>query len=486
MKKIYLILLVLVVASCTKNFEDMNTDTKNPTKVPGTALFSNAEKNLADQLASINVNLNVYKIWAQYITETTYTDEANYDVVNRTIPDHAWRIYYRDVLKDFQEATKVINETQYLPTEADKKQNQLAIIEILNVYTWQRMVMMWGDIPYSEALDIDNTTPKYDDAVTIYKDLFKRLDAAIGKLKTSAESFGSADIIYGGDVAKWKTFANSLKVKLAIGVVDYSGLQTEVTGALSSALSDGIFTSNADAAKFQYLGAIPNANPVYEDLVASGRHDFVATNTMLDIMNPYNDPRRPLYYQARDTSTTGTPKLAFLGGIYGANNAYDNYSPPGTALEDPTMPCVLLDFTELQFYLAEFAAKGFTTPKTAEEYYNAGIESSILYWGGSASDVSTYLAEDSVKWATASGSDLQKIARQSWIASFNRGFIGWTTWRRLDYPILNPPPGVNYSNIPVRMIYPINEQTLNGDNYKAASTAIGGDVLTTKLFWDIH
>jgi len=462
----------------------MNTNTKAPTKVPSETLFTNAQKNLADQVASINVNRNVYKIWAQYCTETTYTDEANYDVVNRTIPDNAFRTLYKDVLMDFKEAANLVNEKTFLPTEAGMKANQLAIIEVLNVYTWQRIVDQWGDVPYSEALDIENTLPKYDDAVTIYKDLFKRIDAAIANLDAASGSFGSADIVYNGDVAKWKVFANTLKLKLGMSVIDYTGLATEAKAAIEGAVTAGVMTSNADNGGLTYKNATPNTNPVYLDLVASGRHDFVATNTMCDIMNPINDPRLQHYYQLRDTSGNGD--FVYIGGIYGASNAYNNYSPFGTALEDPTMECVLLDFTETEFYLAEAAHKGFTVGGTAESFYNAGIESSILYWGGTAAEVTAYMAEAEVAWGTSSLTDVQKIAVQAWIASFNRGLLGWSFWRRFDYPILNPPPGVSYANIPVRTIYPINEQTLNGTNYTAAASAIGGDLLTTKLFWDVN
>ena len=100
MKKILFILLVFVVASCSKDFEEMNTNTKSPVAVSGEALFTNAQKNLADQLASINVNTNIWKLWARYITETQYVDEANYDIISRTQADNAFRTYYRDVLRD--------------------------------------------------------------------------------------------------------------------------------------------------------------------------------------------------------------------------------------------------------------------------------------------------------------------------------------------------------------------------------------------------
>jgi hypothetical protein len=153
----------------------MNLDKKRPSVVNGETLFTNAQKELADQVASINVNLNVYNLWAQYLTETTYTDEANYDVVNRTIPDNAFEVLYRDVLMDFKEASKLIAATEFLPTEAAVKENQLAIIEIMSIYTWQRIVDQWGDVPYSAALDVDNTLPKYDDAEAIYKDFVIQL-----------------------------------------------------------------------------------------------------------------------------------------------------------------------------------------------------------------------------------------------------------------------------------------------------------------------
>jgi hypothetical protein len=104
MKKKYLILLVLAAffAACTDNFEDYNTDKKNPAIVAGESLFTNAEKSLSDHISSTNVNVNVFKLFAQYWTETTYTDEANYDLINRGIPQQVFRDYYRGLLRIFR------------------------------------------------------------------------------------------------------------------------------------------------------------------------------------------------------------------------------------------------------------------------------------------------------------------------------------------------------------------------------------------------
>lgn len=488
MRYIYLILIVLVAVSCSKDLEDLNKDTKSPNEVPGETLFSNAQKELSDQVASINVNLNIFKLIAQYATETTYTDEANYDVVNRTIPDNAWRILYKDVLRDLKESKEVLEATrEELVLDADKAvlDNKIAIIEIHEAYTYNRLVDLFGDIPYEEALDINNILPKYDDAETIYGKLFDKIDAAYAMMDDTYGSFGSADIIYGGDVAMWKKFAMSLKLKMGIHLADYDNATAQ--SMIEDAVSNGVFTSTSDDAKFTYLGATPNTNPLYVDLVASGRHDFVAANTMVDILKDLNDPRLSLYYTTIDTGAG--PE--YIGGQYGYNSPYDNHSHLSPVFEEPSFPCTIFSFSEVCFYLAEAAERGYSVSGIAADFYTDGITASIVDdWGGVAGDATTYLAQPDINYATATAATSwqEVIGTQGWIASFNRGFIGWTFWRRLDYPAMNTPenPRTEDGSVPVRFIYPINEQTLNGDNYDAAAAAIGGDKLITKLFWDVN
>ncbi len=457
----------LVIASCTK-LEDLNKDIKNPTEVPAVTLFSAAQKSFSDQIASTNVNMNVFKLWAQYWTETTYTDEANYDIINRTIADNAWREWYRDVLVDLKQAAIVINATEYATDEeAADAANQLQIIEIMNVFVYERMVTLWGNIPYTEALDIENITPVYDDAATIYTDLLARLNAAIAGLKPANGSFGSADLIYHGDVASWLKFANTLKLKMGITVAD--------AGIVVSALEAGVFTSNADNAEFAYLSSPPNTNPLYVDLTLSGRQDFIGTTIITNYLNPLEDPRRPAYFTlAPDTNV-------YLGGVYGASNPYSGFSHVADALaKDPTFPCLILSYVEAEFYQAEAAAKGFTND-LPEDHYNAGITASFDYWG--IDGVADYLAKPEVAYATATGDWKQKIATQAWIAYYNNGYLGWTVWRRLGHPLLDPPPGMTQADIPLRFTYPVFEQTLNGANYTAAASAIGGDLMSTRLWY---
>jgi len=150
---------------------------------------------------------------------------------------------------------------------------------------------------------------------------------------------------------------------------------------------------------------------------------------------------------------------------------------------------ILFESTEVNFYLAEAAARGYSVGYTADYYYNNAITESFSFWGLSATDASSYLANPNVAYSTAPGDWKTKIGTQAWIAYFNRGFESWTTWRRLDAPNLQA-PSTAYPEadgvVPKRYTYPINEQTVNGANYQSAAAAIGGDKLATKVFWDVN
>ena len=198
MKRLYIIVLVLLVfsTSCTKNFLDFNTDSKSPSAVEGEFFVTQAEKELMDQISSTNVNWNIWKLVAQYWTECQYTDESNYDILNRNIPEQIFRAYYRNVLKPLNEARKLITEDELVGAETEaQKQNKLFIIDILEVYCYHNLVNIFGDVPYSEALDFENISPVYDDAATIYSDLLARLNTVIAGLDVNSNSYVHADHI---------------------------------------------------------------------------------------------------------------------------------------------------------------------------------------------------------------------------------------------------------------------------------------------------
>jgi hypothetical protein len=474
MKSLLLTISVLVFAfsACTDKFEEYNTDQKNPANVPGEVLVSNAQRELSDYLNNCNVNINIFMLMSQYWTETTYIDEANYDLVNRNISTNIWSRLYLRVLTDLKEAKRLIEETDVLPALENEKKNKLQIIELLNVYTWAYLVDVFGAVPYTQALDPGNVYPVYENGKSIYTDLFSRLNTALANLDETATSFGATDLYYGGDVSQWVKFGNSLKVKLAIITADDddAASRTAVEAAVGK-----VFGSNDDNCLMAYMTTSPNYNQLYADLVATGRHDFVPANTLVDAMNALNDPRRAAYF----TLYQGN----YVGGEYGYSNSWSQFSHISDYVQTPDFPGLILTYPEICFYLAEAAERGYNVNGTAEEWYNEGITASFDYWG--VADVASYLANPDVAYSTAEGTWRQKIGIQSWIANYINGTVGYNNWRRLDFPIFNLAEWIeDYSEIPVRFTFPINEQTLNKANYDAASAMIGGDLISTRIFWD--
>jgi len=463
---------MFLLASCSKNITDKNIDPKNPSTVPSYTVFTQAQLNMSNTFASSNVNLNIFRLIQQYWTETTYTDESNYDLGTRSIPDNWWNNWYRLVLNNFQQA-KNFARTDIKDPDANVLKNDTTIIDIQQVYAYYVLVNTFGNVPYSQALNTDNPFPKYDDAKTAYYSLLDRLDKDIAALTPASSSWGTADIIYGGNVAAWVKFANSLKLKMGILIADDDATKAK---AVVEAAAPNVFTSNADNALFVYQSSPPSTNPIWVDLVQSGRQDFVADSVIVALMQGLTDPRIPLFF-------TTDVNNGYSGGITGKGNTYSIFSKPSTQITAPNYPGDILDYAEVNFLLAEAAARGFNVGGTVETFYDKGITASITFWGGSAASAATYLAQPSVAYTTATGTWKQKIGTQAYLALYNRGFDSWTEYRRLPYPAL-PTPVIAQSGFPVRFSYPAKEQNVNAPNYNAAAAAIGGDLVTTKLWWD--
>jgi hypothetical protein len=401
-----------------------------------------------------------------------YQDEAQYDFATRAIPNTWWNAMYRDVLADLRESSRLINaDATLLPKE---KANKLAILDIMEVYTFGILVNTFGNIPYTEALNAEKLFPKYDDAKTVSADLITRLNADIAKLDASAAGFTSSeDVVYKGSVSKWVKFANTLRMKLGMIVADEnataakSAVEASDAGAISASSDNGLFT---------YLSASPNQNPLHVDIVLGGRQDYIAAKDLMDKLAGWNDPRKTAYFS---TNNAGN----YAGGIVGKVNTYVDFSRAGAKVIAADAPYVLADYVETEFLRAEAKERGFNVAGTAEQHYNNAITASILYWGGTAAEAAAYLAQPEVAYTTAAGNWKQKIGTQKWIALYNRSYETWTELRRLDYPVITAPVNAK-SGFPTRLTYPNTEQTLNGTSYTAAAAAIGGDVVTTKLFWD--
>ena len=550
MKKILAsILLVSLLQSCGReSMEEINTDPNSYYTTVPSSVLTYAQKQLADYVTTPNVNVNNFRLTMQYWQETTYIDESQYNFSTRNVSDQVWNYLYVRVLKNLDQARKLI--LAYQPTAAEQAgwpkqmKNQLAIIDLQQAYAFQILVDTYGDIPYSEALDIDvNPLPKYDKGKDIYASLINRVKQDIANLDTTGKSFTSGEKYYNGDISKWKKFGNSLLLKMGIALADSDAALAQST--VQAAIAGGVFTSKADDCLLAYL-ASPNYSALYANLVASNRNDFVLGKTLVDYMNSSNDVRRDLYMQKNVhylagsvTSVSGStitfdpaspapavaPKVGddvfvmpntkvgtitsisgnsftlsgyvagsvvedndlgfsyyYKGGTIGAKSSFNSNTRVGTFAYTTTTPGILLNYTEVAFYLAEASARWGIGVAPAAAYANA-VTASFLQWGKTAADATAYLAThpyDAVNWK-------KSLGEQAWVAMYNQPTTSFNFWRRLDFPVLLPAEGaVSDANnkVPVRLKYPVTEQTTNPTNYNAGSTAIGGDFLYTKVFWD--
>ena len=352
--KIIIILAFGFVMSCTDHFEDLNTDTKHPASVKAESLFTSAQERFYNILNSSNVNNNVTRLYAQYWSQTTYPDESQYNMVSRNNSFNWSTRLYRDVLKDLDEAKKLLSSFSPVGPDAIAHKNKLAIIEFNEIHAYMTLVDLMGDTPYSEALDFANPAPKYDDAATIYADLATRLDKVISDLSGDVSFSSTEDLVNQGDVAKWKAAANSLKLRMAMRLADVDPAKSK---AMAESAAAGVMTSNDDNLSIEYITTPPYTNPVYEDLVLSGRTDFVASNTFVDRLNELNDPRKSAYFDSNLKDTLGN--VVYKGGDYGNANAFDQSTHLGDALYTAGQSRrTVLSYSKVRFLLAEAAARG--------------------------------------------------------------------------------------------------------------------------------
>lgn len=483
----YITVTLALILSVTQCKLPDNVNPKRATEVPVETLFTNAQVALFDQVDNNSVNLNTTRLYVQYWQQTTYFDESRYLMIDRQIPDNYIREFYRDALMDFRRAKEIVSAEDY-SGDPHTRGNMIAVIDILTVYGFQACIDHFGDLPYSEALDpLTSTTPAYDDAATTYNALMELLRSALVTLDNDAGngSWGAADVLYGGSDASWKKFGATLLMRMGMRLADVDPGASKT--AVADAVNVGVYTSMDDAGYLFYIGVTPHVNDIYDSYVNDGRKDYLPTNTIIDMMLDLEDPRIGQYFTQVDTSSNEeVEKLIYLGAEAGRDGAqsYQLFSHFQDVFFDPTFPAMIIDYIEAEFLLAEAAARGgYAVSGTAEGHYNNAIRTSILLWGGTVEEAETYLASDKVVYNQLKWKEL--IGTQKWLAFYNRGIEAWSEWKRLDYPELNVPEGMDYGDIPLRFVYPYNEKLQNEANYAAASAKIGGDATSTPVFWDV-
>lgn len=474
--------LLTLVSAC--ELSD-NIDPKAPLEVPLETIFTNALRDGLAHTDNMDQNVNVSRMLCQYISMMGYVDPSRYQFKPRQIPDGYWNTAYL-VLRDLKEVRKLLSEEVPGGEESyfRNRANKIAIVDIMEVMMMQNLVDIFGNVPYQEALGgFDNKTPAYDDARSIYDDLQARLSNDISTLAegSNAGSWGNEDLVYSGDVVMWRKFAATLKLRMGMRLADLDPALAQ--SYLSEALAAACLESG-ETMQLPWLGIAPQVNTIYNVFIVANRNDYVPSKTIIDIMEALGDARMPAYFTQVDTSTRpGVEMLAYIGLEYGlvGGSGYPAFSHFSDPMFAPDFPATFACHAEVEFLLAEAAARGLNVGGgSAREHYEAGILESHKFWGVSMDP--DYLSHRDVAWDVSRAREL--IGTQKWIAAYNRGNEGYASWRCFDWPVMTAPQELSYEDIPMRMPYPYNEPSLNGENYHSAAEAMGGDDVRTLLFWD--
>ncbi|PWK77653.1 SusD-like starch-binding protein associating with outer membrane [Mucilaginibacter oryzae] len=468
---------LLSVASCKKELSRINQNPNGSEVAQPDYLLTAATKATADTYWGVANNMDASLLFAQYWSKIQYTDPDRYIYASSAF-EELWTTGYTKGIGNFNEIIKL--------ADAQGNSNYKGVALVLRSWVFSLLTEAYGNIPYKQSVNIDQyLTPAYDSQKDVYFALLDDLKAAQAALNPSGKAIGG-DVIYGkaaGNIALWKKFANSLRLRIALRIADREPAKAKQVLDDIKTDGSGYISANAETAQFVYVNS-PNQNPVSN--LFDTRDDYRISKTIVDKLFALNDPRLPIYASKTQDATpqnyVGLPNGLLVGDASGYG--FTKTSKPGTYFRGANAPAVILSYAESLFDRAEAAARGFTTEDAASLYQQA-VTAALLQYGVSATDIATYLAQPAVQYDASNYK--KSIGEQKWIALFGQGLEGWTEWRRLDYPVLQPGPAATLNGkLPVRFIYPGSEQTLNKTSYNAAVASQGADALTTKLWFDVN
>ncbi|MGZ3833629.1 MAG: SusD/RagB family nutrient-binding outer membrane lipoprotein, partial [Mucilaginibacter sp.] len=361
----------------------------------------------------------------------------------------------------------------------------------------------FNDVPYSQAFQPSTILfPAYDKGIDIYHDLGKKLDAAIALInKNSIVSPGNSDIVFNKtgsvavsvEMANWKKFANSLKLRLAIHVSTLTpgdALVTDLASTAGEGYLDGTTAATANpgysnlAGKqspfWANFGFDASGNPVFGNVFYRANAYFVSSLTN------NNDPRLAAVY----TPTTGSGGTKILGNVFG--DTQNSASNPGTSaigpglLKAPTQDAVLFSGSESLFLQAEAALKGYITGDP-QALYQAGITTSFKDMGLTAAQATTYYSQSNDNVGYATSTDKQHaIIYQKYVSLYGYGDLeAYNEYRRTAFPVLpsSIDPAAISATLPSRVFYPLSELTTNSANLAKEGTI---NPFTSKIFWAVR
>jgi len=469
--KLLAAILVLTGGSCTKGFDEMYN---NPNGVQE-AMPKNLLTPVLYQIATTDVRqaYNVGNDLMQYsIYKVNNSFVQRYDI-RVSAGDNMWGYLYTcaNNIADMEEKAEYLGQPNYA-----------AIALTLKALVFSRLTDTYGNIPYFDALksrgqDV-NFLPKFDRQEDIYASLLADLDRAASLFSSSETLEAGGDLLYQGNLTKWKKFCNSLRLRLYLRVSNRPEMESaaKINEIISDASTYPIFTSNDDQAYLPFSGEAPYYNPYYN----SNNSAFTQRSASLYIINlleGFSDPRLSIWYTKNVDDWTGAP----AGFPIGMADAIGKTSYMKTSLKTSPRLGMIMSYAEVQFILAEAAQKGWIAGGSAKakSYYEAGVAASMSFWG--ASMPTGYLTQIGVAY----DDQLATIMTQKYLSLFFVGQEAWYEYRRTGYPVLTVHEKAdNNGKMPRRLLYPTTTQKYNKVNYDEAVSWIGKDDINVKCWWE--
>lgn len=467
-----LLLTVMIAAaglSGCKKFLDVNENPNNPDSASPTLLLPASQAAIGQIVGNF---FQIYgNIWGQYWTQNpTSSQYRTIDQYNpaATAFDRPWLVLYRNAL---------INADLITKASGSSLEYTKGIAYLMKAYAFQVTTDAFGDIPVKEALQ-GNTfqAPKYDAQAVVYDSVFKYIDQGMALISVaSSASPGAQDMVFQGNMANWKAFANTLKLRayLRLSYVDAAKAQAGVQALYAT--NPTFLTVDAS---IKYLSTGGNENPLHNEMIGLSRtQNIVASSTAVGRFDANNDPRVARYYDLIATDATAKTERSIAQGTYNApaNNG-KTVSPPSALVggrannsASATAPVKFISAAESYFLQAEAVARGWTNGSgVLATLYAQGIQASFTAVG--AGDATAYIAtapDGAVALAGNTEALVKAIITQKYYAMCGfQGFEAWTEWRRTGYPsffVQSAASTIGAGRMPLRMVYPSTEANSNAN-----------------------
>lgn len=465
----------LVFYSCTKNFEEINTDPNNPLDAPSANVMAHAIWNFTWNYFDPWGDMNEPSSYSGQITKIQYIDEARYQY-REGVVNMLWRASYNN-----------INDMERIIVKESKEggnPNLVGMAMVWRAYMYLVTTDRWKDIPYSEACQLPEIRlPKYDSQESIYNDLLVQLKAA-NELFTPAAAYnvGATDVLFGTNSSiKWKKFGNSLRLRIAnrASGADSNLAKQHIEEILGDLTTYPILSSNTDNVFLRWPGAPPYVEPWKQD--KNTRDDHGMCETFIDMLLDLNDPRLPIY--AKPAQSDGQYRGIVHGATPGSFTLNDISRIGDVFRDDPAGFSPIMRYSEVLFIIAEAAINGYNTGGiSAADAYEDGVIASMTEYGIEATDYEAYLAQAEVSW----DGTLEKLYQQKYISLIKNGQEAWAETRRTDYPLMAPAEASVYqghNRQPFRYPYPTDEISLN-PNISPALQGIVDQFWGQQMWWD--